>query len=83
MGLHLGEIWSKAFRVVNVEPNISCDLLIMAMVASAFACFCLLWRTFLKGLALRLHAFLFKPARWSDMPPSCVGCITSCLRRDV
>ena len=25
MGLHLGEIWSEAFRVVNVEPNISCD----------------------------------------------------------
>ena len=25
MGLHLGEIWSEALRVVNVEPNISCD----------------------------------------------------------
>ena len=80
LGLHLGEIWSKAFRVVNVEPNISCDLLIMAMAASVFACFCLLGRTFLKGLALRLHAFLFKPARWSDMPPLTELCASTFIR---
>ena len=80
MGLHLGEIWSKAFRVVNVEPNISCDLLIMAMAASVFACFCLLGRTFLKGLALRLHAFLLTPAPWSDMPPWTELCASTFLR---
>ena len=51
MGLHLDEIWSKAFRVVNVEPNISCDSLILA--AS--------WNSglhMMRHLALRCHLVL-------------------------